>query len=162
MKILQRDLNGSKFRCVRNEEECVCSVCLFRCNIFSGVRIIKEMPCLVDSGTPYIISWCTWQTWWGSSKLLESERIKENCIVPWDKHRWEDNIKMDLKTGWEVWSGFIWLSITTSSRLLRTLQHFQGPQNVPSLTAWQATGFSRTLLHGVCYVPITVLWHLFV
>ena len=40
--------------CVRNEEECVCSVCLFRCNIFSGVRIIKEMPGLVGSGTPYI------------------------------------------------------------------------------------------------------------
>ena len=28
-------------RCVRNEEECVCSVCLFRCNIFIGVRIIN-------------------------------------------------------------------------------------------------------------------------
>ena len=27
-------------RCVRNEEECVCNVCLFRCNIFIGVRII--------------------------------------------------------------------------------------------------------------------------
>jgi hypothetical protein len=41
---------------------------------------------------------------------------------------------MDLKTGWEVWSGFIWLSIRTSSRLLRTLEYFQGPQNVPSLS----------------------------
>ena len=40
--------------CVRNEEECVCSVCLFRCNIFIGFRIIKEMPSLVGSGTPYI------------------------------------------------------------------------------------------------------------
>jgi len=39
---------------VRNEEECVCSVCLFRCNIFIGVRIIKEMPGLVGSGTLYI------------------------------------------------------------------------------------------------------------
>ena len=27
--------------CVRNEEECVCSVCLFRYNILIGVRIIK-------------------------------------------------------------------------------------------------------------------------
>jgi len=44
-------------RCVRNEEECVCSVCLFRCNIFIGFRIIKEMPCLVGSGTPYIFRW---------------------------------------------------------------------------------------------------------
>ena len=41
-------------RCVRNEEECVCSVCLFRCNIFNGVRIIKEMPGSVASGTPCI------------------------------------------------------------------------------------------------------------
>jgi len=38
-------------RCVRNEEECVCRVCLFRCNIFIGVRIIKEMPGSVVSGT---------------------------------------------------------------------------------------------------------------
>ena len=41
-------------RCVRNEEECVCSVCLFRCNIFIGVRIIKEMPGSVTNGTPCI------------------------------------------------------------------------------------------------------------
>ena len=40
---------------MRNEEECVCSVCLFRCNILIGFRIIKEMPGLVGSGTPYII-----------------------------------------------------------------------------------------------------------
>jgi hypothetical protein len=39
-------------RFVRNEEECVSSVCLFRCNIFIGFRIIKEMPSLVPSGTP--------------------------------------------------------------------------------------------------------------
>ena len=31
------------FRCVRNEEECVCSVCLFRCNIFIGIRIINPL-----------------------------------------------------------------------------------------------------------------------
>ena len=42
------------FRCVRNEEECVCSVCLFRCSIFIGFRIIKEMPGSVASGTPCI------------------------------------------------------------------------------------------------------------
>ena len=39
---------------MRNEEECVCSVCLFRCNILIGFRIIKEMPGLVGCGTPYI------------------------------------------------------------------------------------------------------------
>jgi hypothetical protein len=43
-------------RCVRDEEECVCSVCLFRCNIFIGVRIIKEMPGSVANGTPCMIS----------------------------------------------------------------------------------------------------------
>jgi len=42
-------------RCVRNEGECVCSVCLFRCNIYIGFRIIQEMPGLVGSGTPYIV-----------------------------------------------------------------------------------------------------------
>ena len=39
---------------MRNKEERVCSVCLFRGNIFIGFRIIKEMPGLVGSGTPYI------------------------------------------------------------------------------------------------------------
>ena len=39
---------------MRNEEECVCIVCLFNCNIFIGVRIIKEMPGSVASGTPCI------------------------------------------------------------------------------------------------------------
>jgi hypothetical protein len=41
-------------RCVRNEAECVCSVCLFRCNIFIGVRISKEMPGSIASGTTCI------------------------------------------------------------------------------------------------------------
>jgi hypothetical protein len=34
---------------------CVCSACLFGCDIFIGVRIIKEMPGLVASGTPCTI-----------------------------------------------------------------------------------------------------------
>jgi hypothetical protein len=41
-------------RCVRNEEECVCSVCLFRFAILVGFKIIKKMPGLVGSGTSYI------------------------------------------------------------------------------------------------------------
>ena len=36
---------------MRNEEECVCIACLFRCTIFIDVRIIKEMPASVASGT---------------------------------------------------------------------------------------------------------------
>jgi len=38
---------------VRNEEGCVCSAP----NIFIGVRIIKEMPGSVASGTPCIITY---------------------------------------------------------------------------------------------------------
>ena len=45
-------------RRVRNEEECVCSVCLFRCNILIGVRIVKEMPGSVANETPRIRSQC--------------------------------------------------------------------------------------------------------
>jgi hypothetical protein len=51
MKILQRNFEQEYVRCVRNEEECVCSVCLFRCNIFIGARIIKEISGSVASGT---------------------------------------------------------------------------------------------------------------
>ena len=39
-------------RCVRNKEKCVCNVCLFRCNIFIGVIIIKENPGSVGVGHP--------------------------------------------------------------------------------------------------------------
>jgi hypothetical protein len=41
-------------RCVRNEEECVRSVCLFRCNFFIAVKIIKEMPGSVATATSCI------------------------------------------------------------------------------------------------------------
>ena len=51
-------------RCVTNEEECVCSVCLFRWNIFIGVRIIKEMLGSVASWTTctirkYVFTLCS-------------------------------------------------------------------------------------------------------
>jgi hypothetical protein len=32
--------------------------------------------------------------------------------------RWEDNIKMDLRQDWVVWSGLIWLRLETSGRFL--------------------------------------------
>jgi len=42
-------------RCVRYEEECVCSVSFkFRCNILISGKIIKEIPGSVASGTPCI------------------------------------------------------------------------------------------------------------
>jgi hypothetical protein len=53
-------------RCVRNKQECVCSVCLFRCNIFIGFRIIKEMAGLVGSGTPYITLQSITRGAWGA------------------------------------------------------------------------------------------------
>jgi hypothetical protein len=34
------------------------------------------------------------------------------------RHRWEDNIKINLReTEWVLWSGFIWLRIGTSGGL---------------------------------------------
>jgi hypothetical protein len=34
-------------------------------------------------------------------------------------HRWENNIKMDLKEkGWGTWTGLIWLKIGTSEKLM--------------------------------------------
>jgi hypothetical protein len=38
---------------VRDEKDCVCSVCLFRCNILISGKIIKEIPGLVANGTLY-------------------------------------------------------------------------------------------------------------
>ena len=40
--------------CVRNVEEKEVLLFKFRCNVFIGVRIIKEMPGSVASGTPCI------------------------------------------------------------------------------------------------------------
>jgi hypothetical protein len=35
------------------------------------------------------------------------------------RHRWEDNIKMDLQeVGWGAWTGLIWLRISTGGGLL--------------------------------------------
>jgi hypothetical protein len=42
-------------RCVRNVKEKNVLLFKFRCNIFIGVRIIKEMPDSVASGTPCTI-----------------------------------------------------------------------------------------------------------
>jgi hypothetical protein len=44
--------------CVRNVKEKNVLLFKFRCNIFIGFRIIKELPGLVASGTPCIIKCC--------------------------------------------------------------------------------------------------------
>jgi hypothetical protein len=36
------------------------------------------------------------------------------------RHRWEDNIKMDLQKGWGAQTGLIWFRIGTGGRLLCT------------------------------------------
>jgi hypothetical protein len=53
-KVIATKFGQEHVRCVRNEKERVCSVCLFRCNILISSKIIKEMPGSVESGTPYI------------------------------------------------------------------------------------------------------------
>jgi hypothetical protein len=35
-------------------------------------------------------------------------------------HRWEDNIKIDLKYGGRVWTGFIWLRIGTGGGMIHS------------------------------------------
>jgi hypothetical protein len=35
------------------------------------------------------------------------------------RHRWEDNMRINLgEIRWEMWTGFIWLSIGASGRVL--------------------------------------------
>jgi len=37
------------------------------------------------------------------------------------RHRWEDNIKLDLQeAGWGAWTGSIWFRTETSGRHLQT------------------------------------------
>jgi len=44
---------------VRNEEECVCSVCLFSLQYLHWfLELLKEMPGLAGSGTPHILIFC--------------------------------------------------------------------------------------------------------
>ena len=62
---------------MRNEEECVCSVCLFRCNIFIGFRIIKEMPGLVGSGAPYSSNLESWEP--SQHSLIDIGKPRKTC-----------------------------------------------------------------------------------
>jgi hypothetical protein len=61
-----------------------------------------------------------WHAWEGGRKeyrvLVGKPEEKRPFGRP--RHRWEDEIRMDLKeTGWGVWSGFIWLRIGTNDGL---------------------------------------------
>jgi len=57
MKILQRNLNRSTFVVWEMWRHHIVLLFKFRCNIFIGVRIIKEMPGSVASGTLCIELW---------------------------------------------------------------------------------------------------------
>jgi hypothetical protein len=63
--------------CVRNEKECVCSVCLFRCNILISGKIIKEIPGSVASGTSYIKRCCSSR----SNYLIKTYKIYEEPFL---------------------------------------------------------------------------------
>jgi len=80
-------------RCVRNEEGCVCSACLFRCNVFIGFRIIKEMPGLVSSGTPCTYGLCNLYKWRRTVyRVCSPATWRRN--VGWEVHsaNWKKNI----------------------------------------------------------------------
>jgi hypothetical protein len=63
------------------------------------------------------------------------------------RHRWEDNINMDLKEiGGRLWPGWSWLSIGTSGGFLgSTVMNLCVPHNVGKFL----TSFSRTLFSEV-------------
>jgi len=66
----------------------------FRCNIFIGVRIIKEMPGSVASGTP-----CTIVFLKMSTELLETSKGKTIPLQAWTGHEGSRSLSLsDFKT----------------------------------------------------------------
>ena len=70
------------------------------------------------------------------------------------RHRWEDNIRMDLKeVGWS--GGMDWIDLAEDRDrwwiLVSAVMNLRVPQNAGNfLTSWGSVSFSRrTLLHGV-------------
>jgi hypothetical protein len=60
-------------------------------------------------------------------------------------------VEMDLKeTGCEVWSGFRWIGIKASGKLMELRVPEKRPGN-----AWTTIGFSRTLVYGVISTVLT-------
>ena len=53
----------------------------FRCNIFIGVRISKEMPGLVASGTPYTFGHFAWTCFCDHRNVLQRCLHKLHCYV---------------------------------------------------------------------------------
>jgi hypothetical protein len=46
--------------------------------------------------------------------------VRERDNLERHRHRWEDNIKIDLHQNWDVgtWTGYIWLRIGTGGGLM--------------------------------------------
>jgi hypothetical protein len=54
----------------------------------------------------------------GAYRILVG-RLEERRQLGRPRHRWEDNIKVDLQElGWGAWTGLIWLRIGTGGGLL--------------------------------------------
>jgi hypothetical protein len=53
----------------------------------------------------------------GVYSFLMTKREEERPPVR-SRHRWEDNIDMELKPVWRAWTGLIWLRTGTTDGLL--------------------------------------------
>jgi hypothetical protein len=68
------------------------------------MRLVGHVACMGDRSGAYRV-------------LVEKPEGRKPLGRP--RHRWEDNIKMDLqKVGWRAWTGLIWLKIGTGGGLL--------------------------------------------
>ena len=88
MRILQRNLTHTTDTFLIVSHTTNVLLFKFRCNIFIGVRIIKEMPGLVASGTLCIFKQSTFffaikkhQFIWCEDKKPESVKIKAGCVL---------------------------------------------------------------------------------
>jgi hypothetical protein len=63
---------------------------------------------------------CVWHVWGEKSRIEDFGW--ETCVTDttWkNRHRWEDNIKMDLqRVEWGAWTGLVWLWMETVGGLL--------------------------------------------
>jgi hypothetical protein len=75
------------------------------------------------------------------------------------RHRWEDNIKMDLKK--MVWASMDWIGMAQDRNkgqaVLDTVMNIRILWNACNfLISGRTDGFSRTLFRGVCYLVIII------
>ena len=77
MRILQRNLKRTTDTFLFISHTTNALLFKFRCNIFIGVRIIKEMPGSVASGTLYIITY--YNDWW--SFIYAQHKISQSMVI---------------------------------------------------------------------------------